>query len=105
MKSLVASGQQMPPISQSVPADCRRPSRRGASGCLSAAADLERHYRPTAGGEPTVMRSLFAKEPRPEVVVGKGSSNFVFLSHLANGLRDRLVKIALGFAAALRPKT
>ncbi len=51
------------------------------------------------------MRSLFAKEPRPEVVVGKGSSNFVFLSHLANGLRDRLVKIALGFAAALRPKT
>src|SRR5882757_1782887 len=46
MKSLVASGQQMPPISQSVRADSRRPSRRGASGCVSAAPDLERHYRP-----------------------------------------------------------
>jgi hypothetical protein len=60
---------------------------------------------PTAGGEPTVMRSLFAKEPRPEVVVGKGSSNFVFLSRLATACGDRLVKNALGFAAALRPKT
>jgi NAD(P)-dependent dehydrogenase (short-subunit alcohol dehydrogenase family) len=96
-------------------------SRAARDACLARAPELERRYRPAlaamdraferAGGDDpeaivsVVMRSLFARKPGPEVVVGQGSRAFVFLSRLPAGLRDRLVKNALGLTAALRPTT
>lgn len=50
-----------------------------------------------------VMRALSGRRIKPRSVVGKEAGAFVLLSRLPVGLRDRLVKSALGLTEALRP--
>lgn len=93
-------------------------ARAARDATIAKSREVERHYRPAlaamdrafekAGADdPAVVvaaieRALFARSPRPELVVGKGSGAFVLLSRLPTRLRDRLVKSALGVGALLK---
>jgi len=81
--------------------------------------DLERRYRPaldamerafarSGADDPevvvgAVMAALSGRGARPRAVVGRGAGAFVWLSRLPIGLRDRLVRSALGLSKALKP--
>jgi NAD(P)-dependent dehydrogenase (short-subunit alcohol dehydrogenase family) len=85
---------------------------------LSVRKDLERYYRPAlaamdqafekAGADnpsvvaDAVIRALDGRSPKARTVVGKGSGVFLTLARLPVGLRDKLVKSALGLAGALK---
>lgn len=94
-------------------------SRAARDANLSALPELERHYRPAliemdrafekAGADDpevvarAVTEALFRQRTKPRIVVGKGTRALLILSRLPVGLRDRLVKSALGLTAALKP--
>jgi NAD(P)-dependent dehydrogenase (short-subunit alcohol dehydrogenase family) len=94
-------------------------SRAMRDATLAALPAHERHYRPAlvamdrafekAGADnpdvvvDAVLHALFAKRPKPRIVVGKGTSALLMLSRLPTRTRDRLVKRALGLSAALKP--
>ena len=50
-----------------------------------------------------VIEAVFAKRPKPRVVVGKGTGALLMLSRLPVRTRDKLVKSALGLTKALKP--
>jgi NAD(P)-dependent dehydrogenase (short-subunit alcohol dehydrogenase family) len=93
-------------------------SRAARDASLSMSAEHERLYRPAlqamdrafekvGADDPEVvvaaiMAALFRKRPKPRVVVGKGTGALLVLSHLPIGLRDRVIKNALGLSALLR---
>lgn len=94
-------------------------SRAARDANLRAFGEQERHYRPAltdfdrafekAGADDpevvvdAVINGIFAKRPKPRVVVGKGTGALLMLSHLPIRTRDRLVKGALGLTNALKP--
>jgi NAD(P)-dependent dehydrogenase (short-subunit alcohol dehydrogenase family) len=94
-------------------------SRAARDATLAALPAHEQYYRPAlaamdrafekAGADKpdvvvdAVLKALFAKKPKPRVVVGKGTSALLMLSHLPIRTRDKLVKSALGLTAALKP--
>lgn len=93
-------------------------SRASRDANLSARQDLERHYRPAlaamdrafekAGGDNpsvvanAVVKALDERSPKFQTVVGKGTGALLMLTRLPVGLRDKLVKNALGLAGALK---
>jgi hypothetical protein len=50
-----------------------------------------------------VIRALLGRRAQLRAVVGKGTGMLLMLSRLPTGMRDRLVKNALGLTAALKP--
>jgi NAD(P)-dependent dehydrogenase (short-subunit alcohol dehydrogenase family) len=94
-------------------------SRSARDATLATLPAHEQHYRPAlaamdrafeeAGADDpdvvvnAVLKALFARTPKPRVVVGKGTSALLMLSHLPIRTRDKLVKSALGLTAALKP--
>jgi len=94
-------------------------SRAARDAHLSALPERERHYRPAliemdrafakAGADDpkvvvdAVIKALYRNRPNPRVVVGKGTGALLLLSRLPIRTRDKLVKIALGLTAALKP--
>lgn len=93
-------------------------SRAARDANLSTLPDLERRYRPAlvqmdrafekAGADDpevvvkAVMRALLGQRAKLRAVVGKGTGMLLMLSRLPTGVRDRLVKNALGLTAALK---
>ncbi len=93
-------------------------SRAARDANLSTLPDLERRYRPAlvqmdrafekAGADDpevvvkAVMRALLGQRAKLRAVVGKGTGMLLILSRLPTGVRDRLVKNALGLTAALK---
>jgi NAD(P)-dependent dehydrogenase (short-subunit alcohol dehydrogenase family) len=96
-------------------------SRAARDANLSTFPELERRYRPAlvqmdrafekAGADDpeivvkAVMGALVGRRTKPRAVVGKGTGMLLMLSRLPIGLRDRLVKNALGLTAALKATT
>jgi len=93
-------------------------SRAARDANLSTLPDLEHRYRPAlvqmdrafekAGADDpevvvkAVMRALLGQRAKLRAVVGKGTGMLLMLSRLPTGVRDRLVKNALGLTAALK---
>jgi NAD(P)-dependent dehydrogenase (short-subunit alcohol dehydrogenase family) len=93
-------------------------SRAARDANLSASPELERRYRPAlaamdrafdkAGADDprvvveAVMKALNGNQSKLRVVVGKGTGTLLLLARLPIGTRDKLVKNALGVAAALK---
>jgi NAD(P)-dependent dehydrogenase (short-subunit alcohol dehydrogenase family) len=94
-------------------------SRAAREGWLARRPDVERRYRPalaamerafekSGADDPdvvvnAVMAALSGRRTKPRAVVGKGAAAFVMMSRLPTGLRDRLVRSALGLREALKP--
>ncbi len=94
-------------------------SRATRDANLRAFPEQERRYRPAltemdrafekAGADDpevvvdAVIEAVFAKRPKPRVVVGKGTGALLMLSRLPVRTRDKLVKSALGLTKALKP--
>jgi NAD(P)-dependent dehydrogenase (short-subunit alcohol dehydrogenase family) len=94
-------------------------SRAARDANLNALPDLERHYRPglnamdrafekAGGDDPAVVaeavrQALLSRRTKPRMVIGKGTAALLTLAHLPIGLRDRVVKGALGLGGALKP--
>ena len=94
-------------------------SRATRDANLRAFPEQERRYRPAltemdrafekAGADDpeivvdAVIKAVFAKRPKPRVVVGKGTGALLMLSRLPVRTRDKLVKSALGLTTALKP--
>jgi len=93
-------------------------SRAARDANLAKLPELERHYRPaltamdqafekSGADDPeivvkAVMSALLEGKAKPRTVVGKGTGALVMLSRFPIGLRDKLVKSALGLTAALK---
>src|SRR5258707_1427441 len=93
-------------------------SRAARDANLSTLPDLERRYRPALvqmdrafekamPDDPefavkAVIRALLGQRAKLRAVVGKGTGMLLILSRLPTGVRDRLVKNALGLTAALK---
>ena len=86
---------------------------------LAERPELEQRYRPAftamerafakAGADDpeivveATMKALSRRGAKARAVVGKGTGAFMLLSRLPVGLRDRLVRSALGLGQALKP--
>jgi hypothetical protein len=80
-----------------------RPDLEGR--CRAAFAAMERAFEKSGADDPevvvkAVMAALFGRGAKLRPVVGKGTGAVVLLSRLRIGLRDRLMKSALGLSDA-----
>lgn len=93
-------------------------ARQAREARLAAAPELAARYRPAIEAMEKAFARSGADDPRVVVdaavaalagrgpavrVVGRGAGAFVLLSRLPTGLRDRLVRNALGLSKALKP--
>jgi NAD(P)-dependent dehydrogenase (short-subunit alcohol dehydrogenase family) len=94
-------------------------SKAARDAWLAQRPDVERRYRPalaamerafekSGADDPEVVvnavtAALSSSRTKPRAVVGKGAGAFVLMSRLPVGLRDRLVRSALGLSQALKP--
>ena len=93
-------------------------AKKNCEAMLDRAPELAARYRPamqameqafakSGASDPAVVvdavLAAIAGKSSPVVVVGKGTGAFMLLSRLPVGLRDRLIRSALGLSQALKP--
>ncbi len=93
-------------------------AKKNREAMLDRAPELAARYRPamqameqafakSGASDPAVVvdavLAAIAGKSSPVVVVGKGTGAFMLLSRLPVGLRDRLIRSALGLSQALKP--
>jgi NAD(P)-dependent dehydrogenase (short-subunit alcohol dehydrogenase family) len=94
-------------------------ARAAREAWLAERPDVERRYRPalaamerafekSGADDPEVVvkavtAALSSRRAKPRAMVGKGAGAFALMSLLPIGMRDRLVRSALGLSEALKP--
>lgn len=73
-----------------------------------ALAAMDRAFDRAGADDPkavveAIMKVLSGRQAKPRTIVGKGTGALLMLSHLPTRTRDKMVKGALGLAAALSP--